>query len=53
MRERAKLSTREFAGMVGVNQSTVARWERGETVPSAEDAIAWAEAMERLWGFKV
>jgi len=52
MRERAKLSTRELAGMVGVDQSTIARWERGETVPSAEDALAWSTAMERL-GFKV
>jgi len=36
--------------MVGVNQSTIAPGERGETVPS--DAIASAVAMAKL-GFKV
>jgi hypothetical protein len=33
------------------DQSTVARWERAQTESSAEDALAWADAVERL-GFQ-
>lgn len=36
LRERVRVSQRELADLVGVTQSTVARWERGESVPTVE-----------------
>jgi transcriptional regulator with XRE-family HTH domain len=48
LREQAALSVRELAAMVGVDPSTLSRWERGETTPSRDGSEAWADAMERL-----
>jgi transcriptional regulator with XRE-family HTH domain len=48
MREQTALSVRELATMVGVEPSTLSRWERGATTPNGEKALAWAGAMERL-----
>lgn len=48
MRESAALSVRELAARIDVDPSTLSRWERGETTPSPEGALAWAAAMEDL-----
>jgi DNA-binding transcriptional regulator YiaG len=48
MREGAALSLRELASRIDVDPSTLSRWERGETTPSPEGALAWATAMEDL-----
>lgn len=48
LREQSALSVRELAGMVGVDPSTLSRWERGETTPGVAGARAWVSAMERL-----
>ena len=48
MREGAALSVRELASRIGVDPSTLSRWERGATTPSPEGALAWAAAMEEL-----
>lgn len=50
IRERAKLSTRELVGVVGVNPVHDRPGEWGETVPT--DTIASAVAMAKL-GFRV
>jgi transcriptional regulator with XRE-family HTH domain len=48
MRLQAALSLRELAGIVGVDASTLSRWERGSVTPSGDGALAWATAMEQL-----
>jgi DNA-binding transcriptional regulator YiaG len=39
VRKRLRLTQREFAGRVGVNPNTVARWERGELTVGSTAAI--------------
>ena len=51
LRQQAALSVRELAAMMKVDPSTLSRWERGLTTPSAEGALAWASAVEHL-GFR-
>jgi len=47
-RERAGLSVREFARMVGVDVATLSRWERGEAKPRIGAAAAWVAACQGL-----
>ncbi|WPO69912.1 helix-turn-helix transcriptional regulator [Streptomyces sp. KN37] len=44
-RKLRHLSLKEVADAIGTSQSTVHRWEAGETVPSAANALQWAEAL--------
>jgi len=39
-RKALGMTQREFAGRIGVNQSTLARWERGEREPKGKHAEA-------------
>lgn len=39
------LSQAEVAKRVGVNESTVSRWESGEQMPSFANAVGWAHAV--------
>jgi DNA-binding transcriptional regulator YiaG len=48
IRELVNVSQREMAAAVGVNTSTLARWERGECVPRDAAALRWARALEQL-----
>ena len=44
----AGIHGREMAPRVGVNASTLKRWEDGDVTPKAEHAMAWAEALAEL-----
>jgi transcriptional regulator with XRE-family HTH domain len=46
---RGDLSQAEVAKLVGVDQSTVSRWERDETVPNVLDAAALVGALGMSW----
>jgi DNA-binding transcriptional regulator YiaG len=48
LRIRAGLSQQEIAAIVGVKQSAVARWERGERTPRAEALIRYMDLLGRL-----
>lgn len=39
------LSLKEVADSIGTSRSTVHRWETGATVPSAANALQWADAL--------
>ena len=45
-RTLAGLSGRQVADATGLSQPTVSRIERGESVPSLREVIAWADAVE-------
>lgn len=45
MRERAKLTQRELADVLGVERSTVAKWESGAAYPRASQLPALAKAL--------
>ena len=47
-REKADLSLREFAQMVGVDVSTLSRWERGQSRPHLPGAARWAKACQEI-----
>ncbi len=44
----AGLSYRETGDAVGVSQSTILRWERGERSPRGDAAIRYGELLEQL-----
>ncbi len=49
IRAKLKLSQAEFATLIGVNQSTVSRWESGQSSPSElELAGVRAKAAEAI-----
>lgn len=48
LRRAARISQREFAGLVGVSQVAIHRWERGENLPTGDRAIAYARALRRI-----
>lgn len=48
IRERARLSQADVARSVGADQSTVARWERGERAPRGAAALKYALLLDRL-----
>lgn len=47
-RERWHLSQSEVARALGVEVSSVSRWESGEQHPRAEHALVYAEVLRRL-----
>ena len=48
LRERAALSMRDMASLVGVHVTTLLRWEQGLERPGRESAIRWAEVCEEI-----
>lgn len=48
VRERAELTQAEIAEACGVDQSTVALWEKGERTPGGEPAKTYARALVGL-----
>lgn len=48
IRQKAHLSLREVAVAVGVDTSTVARWEKGERQPTGSAAMRYADLIHRL-----
>jgi len=51
IRETALLSRAEIAAVVGVDESTVWRWEQGQQVPRGKRAVKWAQVLERIDGY--
>ena len=45
MRDRAKLKQRELADMLGVERSTIAKWESGAAYPRASQLPELAKAL--------
>jgi DNA-binding transcriptional regulator YiaG len=45
IRERAGLSLREVADAVGVDPTTLARWEHDRSVPRSRAAQRWADVI--------
>ncbi|MEI7547854.1 MAG: helix-turn-helix transcriptional regulator [Actinomycetota bacterium] len=48
LRESARVSRQELAGVIGVDPATLARWENGSKSPHRENALAWLDALEAL-----
>jgi transcriptional regulator with XRE-family HTH domain len=48
VRLAAGVSLRELASAVGVDATTLFRWEKGETAPRTAAALRWAEAIAEL-----
>lgn len=48
IRRRAGLTLEEFAERVGVDQSTMSRWENGQRRPRGDAACRWLTALEEL-----
>lgn len=47
-REAAGLSLREVAGALGVDPTTLQKWERGDRAPRGEPAIRWMDLLDQL-----
>ncbi|TDB98712.1 XRE family transcriptional regulator [Micromonospora fluostatini] len=50
IREKAGLRQREVAAILGVDQGAVSKWERGLHPPSDDNAVAWADLLDRIRG---
>jgi transcriptional regulator with XRE-family HTH domain len=48
LRERAGLSVRELATLLGVDAATLCRWERGQTRPRGPAASRWVAACQLI-----
>jgi transcriptional regulator with XRE-family HTH domain len=48
LRERAGLSVRELAALLGVDAATLCRWERGQTRPRGPGASRWVAACQLI-----
>ena len=48
IREEAKLSLHDLATAVGVADSTLCRWEKGQRSPRGELAVRWAGELATL-----
>jgi hypothetical protein len=48
LRERAGLSVRELATLLGVDGATLCRWERGQTRPRGPGASRWVAACQLI-----
>lgn len=45
LREKKKLSQNKLANMIGVNQTTIARWESKEMAPSIDNVVDLTEIL--------
>lgn len=54
LRERKRISRRVLSELCGLSKNAVARYERGDRVPSLADAAALADffgvSLDELWG---
>lgn len=48
IREAAGISLREAAAALQTNAVTLHRWERGETRPRTDSALAWADLLDTI-----
>lgn len=48
IRERSRLSLRDLAAVIGVNASSLYRWELGQSAPRPNVALKWAHVLETL-----
>jgi DNA-binding transcriptional regulator YiaG len=48
IRQGAGLSLADVAGVVGVDVSTLSRWETGDRRPMGRPAVAYARLLEKL-----
>ena len=48
IRVKSMTSQDDFARSIGVNTSTISRWERGERVPSGDAALRYGRLLDRL-----
>ncbi len=48
IRENARLSTTDLARAIGVDKSTVSRWERGQRAPRGRAALRYEALLARL-----
>jgi DNA-binding transcriptional regulator YiaG len=48
IREAARLTQSELARSVGVDHTTLCRWESGERLPRGEAALRYAALLDRL-----
>lgn len=48
VRKQHSLSQAEIAGKLGVHQTTILRWERGELPMKARDVLAVQAAVEQI-----
>jgi transcriptional regulator with XRE-family HTH domain len=44
-RKELRLTLKEVAAGIGTSESTLHRWERGETAPRGESALRWAKVL--------
>lgn len=54
LRERKRVSRRVLSELCGLSKNTIARYERGERIPSLADAAVLADffcvTLDELWG---
>lgn len=48
IRVQAKVPMHLIAKSIGVDESTISRWERGQRQPRGEGAIRWADLLNEL-----
>ena len=48
VRERARVSQEDLAQTIGVNRSTVCRWESGQRSPRDANLAAYLDVLDRL-----
>jgi transcriptional regulator with XRE-family HTH domain len=48
VRVAAGFSTRQLAGVIGVDAAQLSRWERGLSLPRPSAAARWLDAVEAL-----
>jgi DNA-binding XRE family transcriptional regulator len=48
IRKAAHLRRTDVASAVGVDHTTIGRWERGERLPTGEAALKYAALLDRL-----
>jgi transcriptional regulator with XRE-family HTH domain len=53
-RERLGLNQREVADKIGVSQSALDFWEKGQSIPRFDRAVRWSEVLGYdLWPLEV
>ena len=48
LREKAGVSVTEMAHLLGVDRNTLARWETGRCLPTRQNAVRWAKAVDAI-----